>query len=140
MHPGLKTLFVLEVAVCFGPLILWWGMSLVYLGVQILGLFHKFSVDIVLGFLLTGVMVASGALGLIALLEVVRSIFNPAASLMNSKVAALFMIIGLIPVVWIVSYGEWANWKLIGVVPMIATLHIIYLGRYYLFSGSHKQD
>lgn len=134
MHVALKALLILEVIVCFGPLILWWGMGLVFVGIQFIGLFYSFK-EAALGLLMVSALVAAGTIGLMALLEVVRSIFNPLASLMNPKVTLLFAVIGLMPVIWIVGEGEWATWKLIGVVAMIGTLHIVFLGRHYLFSG-----
>jgi hypothetical protein len=139
MRAALKRLLILEVVICFGPLILWWGMGLIFFGVQIVGLFHDFN-EVAPGALLVFALVAAGAIGLMALLEVLRSIFNPSASLMNPKVTLLFAGIGLAPVVWIVGGVPWVPWMLIGLVPMVATIHMVYRGRHYLFPHYRNRD
>lgn len=132
MHPALKTLLIIEVAVCFGPLVLWWGMGVVFVGIQVIGLFYSFK-EVALGLLMVSALVAAGAVGLMALLEVLRYIFNPSAALMNPKVTLLFVVIGLAPVFWMIYDVPWTPWILIGLVPMVATIHIVYLARQYLF-------
>jgi len=134
MRPVLKMFLIIEVAVCFGPLILWWGMGLVMAALQIGMLFHDFA-EVAPSALLVFALVGAGTVGLMALLEVLRSLFDPSASLMNPNITLLFVVIGLMPVIWMIYDAPWTPWILIGLVPMVATVHIIYLGRQYLFSS-----
>jgi hypothetical protein len=132
MRPALKALLIIEVAVCFGPLILWWGMGMVMAALQIGMLFHHFA-EVAPSALLVFALVGAGTVGLIALLEVLRSLFDPSASRMNPNITLLFVVIGLMPVIWMMYDVPWSPWILIGLVPMVATIHIVYLSRHYLF-------
>ena len=78
-----------------------------------------------------------GVLGLVALANVVAQIINPSYKAIRPGLALTFAVLGLISIIPLAFDSFFGPLRWIFIVPIVVSIHIIYLGRDYLF-GSDK--
>jgi hypothetical protein len=126
-----RLLLIAEVVICFGPIFLIWLAGLLLIPIQLIAVFVDFP-DALGGVLFVFVSVSSGAAGFLALSSVLKRLFDPSARAIDPNTAMICIVVAVVAVVTYIVGAESLNWKLVGILPMVATLHIGYLGRNYL--------
>ena len=137
-----KALLIIELVVCFAPVavLLFLGLIVVLLGLVLHGLVPSASSGVFDAHnLLPVAMLLAGVLGMAALFAVVGILIadgRPAFSVRVIRVFALAGIASLLPMVVGPVDSNW--WRLVGILPIFAGLHVLYLARAHLFPHSEK--
>jgi len=129
MNRRFKVLLILELIVCFGPVV-----ALLVLGLLIIPV--AFVMDPRASNLDAVAMIVGGLCGLVGVFAVVRTLMSGKRSRISTPVIivlAAFGFASLIPIVVGSVHSQW--WRLIGLLPILASLHMIYLARAQLFSS-----
>ena len=134
MRPLQKILLLLEVVICFGPSFLILAMGLIVIPVAISSLIEgQFSGLYLLAMLL------GGGFGMAALLSLVIKVMEPDSHVLSPAKIRVFMAMGVVAIVgflFMVSEGG-ASWQMIALcLPILSSLHLLYLGRQYVFSSN----
>jgi hypothetical protein len=125
-----KVLFVAEIIVCFGPAVALFLVGATMFPLQLYFLVTSPNVES----LLFISWVTSGALGTVALIDISRGIFDPSAFRANPGTTLMFALAGigaLLP--FPIAFSEKSALMSVAIVPLAAALHILYLGRGFLF-------
>ena len=131
-----KTLLVLEVLICFLPVSGVLLMGAMLLPFQLLMLVTTGEP----GSLLLILWVAGGICGLAAILHVLRFIFRTESSLPNPKSVLLLAVIGIAALMPLAAFSESGLSKIVTVMPVFCSIHLLYLAREYLFSPWKEKD
>ena len=129
MTPRAKALVMVEVLICFGPV-----SVLLILGLLIVLVSLVMDPSHAAGNLDGLAMVIGGILGLIGLGALLRTVFSGKPPRMSRRVILVFTALGmasLLPLV--IGSVDILWWRLIGLLPMLAAAHLIYLARANLF-------
>lgn len=129
-----KILFVVELLVCFGPVAI-----MLALGMLIIPMGIVFGGHLAVGNFAALAFVIAGALGMHALLTVVGMLMSGQLARLSPRVILVFAAIGfaaLLPMVVGPVSSPW--WRLVGLLPLLAGAHVIYLARAQLFSHRPK--
>ena len=135
-----KTLLVIEVAVCFAPALLILALGLMMVPVQVWFLFTRAGEDGTSGALAVIAMVMGGIAGVIAVANLLLRILIPQSNLLGrgwTFVGALAGAAALTPYTLGPVDSGW--WRLVGWMPLLCALHLIYLCRRFLFPGAVGQ-
>jgi hypothetical protein len=127
MRENLKVLLILELFVCFAP-----ALVQLFLGLLIIPV--GFAMDPSLEVLESLAMVIGGLCGMVGLSVVVAALISGKEPRLSTPVVLLLASLGfasLLPLV--VDPGDSSNWRLIGLMPILGGLHVIYLARSILF-------
>ncbi len=136
MRKARKALLIIEVAICFLPATLILLMGVLVAPLQLLLLFQG-----VWQALFTLVPVACGLAGLVALVSVIRRIFGRTEATLKPKIALALIVLGLLPVLPYLFFGDTIWWQIaVGYLPLLCSIHLVYLARGYLFSGRIGQQ
>jgi hypothetical protein len=136
MKARYRILILLELILCFGPATFLLGFS-----VQLIPNAIPRALDLDLMSILILLSIVCGTLGLIALISVVLFIFNPGIRYINSAVIKVFILCGLTSVYTsFLILGYFREFGLLYLLPIFATIHLTYLGRYYVFNYSVKKN
>lgn len=131
MNPVLKILLLAEVAICFGPAFLILVVGLVFIPVALQSLASGHMAGAYLLAMLLG-----GMFGMAAVISLVIKILEPDSRTLSSRKILLFMAFGILAIsgfLIIASDGR-VSWQLgIASLPLAASIHLIYLGRGYVF-------
>jgi len=132
LQPSKKSLIV-ELVVCFGPLIplLFVGLLVVPVQLMMVGTAPSpnwFDAVIALG------QVTCGLIGLASLAYVVSKLFDDHGSINRPTLVCIGVALGALAVMPIVLSRSLV-WTLVGLLPLIASLHILLLARRMLFSS-----
>lgn len=136
MKAAIKTLVLIEVVVCFAPASLILAFGVMMVPTQIWFLFTHEGEGAVSGPLGLIVLVAGGIAGNIALLNLLLRILSPPVHFLGrgwTLLGALAGAAALTPY----TFGpvDSAGWRLVGWMPLLCTLHLIYLGRRFMFGS-----
>jgi len=127
MNRALKALVVIEVFVCFSP-----ALVLLFLGIMVIP--NSFIAHPDVQNLGTLVTVAGGLCGLVGALMLANLVVSGTPSRSTTRGILVLAAIGaasLLPIV--VGAVDSFRWRLIGLLPILASLHLIYLARTHLF-------
>jgi hypothetical protein len=132
LQPTKKSLIV-ELVVCFGPLIPLLVLGLLVAPVQLMMVGTAPSpnwLDAVIGL----GQVACGLIGLASLAYVVSKLFEGHGSISRPTLVCIGTAIGALAVTPMLLSSS-LGWTLVGLLPLIASLHILFLARRMLFSS-----
>jgi hypothetical protein len=131
MSPMTKKLLVIEVIICFSPIIFLLIMGTVFLPQQLYFLVKYGEV----GSLIVVVLTIGGWLGLISLIIVLNKLLNDSSErIINNKLVVVFLALGTVSLVSADQFVLGGIYRAVSLLPLICTLHIIYIGRKFLFS------
>jgi hypothetical protein len=126
-----KLLLVIEVVVCFLPITLVLVLGVIVLPMQVgLLVAGEFMA------LITIVVVAAGVGGLVALNSVLRWILSRPSDSMKPKMVRVLCMVGILPMLPF-AFGD-PPW--VGVLPLICSAHLLYLGRQYVFAREESNS
>jgi hypothetical protein len=124
-----KAFLLLELTICFAPVAI-----LLFLGMFIIPMGLIFGPTLELGNLAALAMVVAGALGMHALLTVVSALMSGKRPKLSPRLILIFAAIGCVPLLPIViGRVDSSWWRLVGLLPLLAGAHVIYLARAHLF-------
>jgi len=126
-----KTLLCLEVVVCFAPVVVLLLLGVLLVPMQFVAINHEPLMWRGSASLLASI--ACGGIGLVTLVFMLGSIFFRRKPLASPWLICTGVAIGALPIVPMAVYGDPWGWKLVGALPLLATAHILYLGRAMLF-------
>jgi hypothetical protein len=141
MKAAIKTLLMIEVAVCFAPASLILALGVMMVPTQIWFLFRDQGEDPVWGPLGLIVLVIGGIAGNIAVLNLLLRILSPPSHFLPRGWTLLGTLAGaaaLTPYTFGPVDSGW--WRLVGWMPLLCTLHLIYLGRRFMFGSDAGQN
>jgi hypothetical protein len=133
MKPATKFLLQLETAVCFAPAAVLLLLGVIALPSQIYFLFANPEEDIG-GTLALSAVTIGGIAGLVALTNLLSWIMNPSSSFIGRWWTLAGAVVGgaaLLPYTIGPVDSHW--WRLVGLMPLVCSVHLIYLGRDFLF-------
>ena len=134
MHESLRGFLIIELLVCFSPACLILLLGIIMSPMQIYFMFTlSMPVGAYLGTLAVVLSTIFGLFGLVGLYNVVVKLYSPNAKVINRKYALAFTLIALLPLLPIAVVGDTFYWRLMAIAPIVATFHIMYLARGYLF-------
>ena len=122
-----------EVTVCFAPAVLLLGIGLIALPVQIRYLIAG-DADSIIGALTVIALTTGGAAGLVALGNLLNWVMDPPSIFIGRWYTLTGAIAGsaaLLPYTAGEVDSPW--WRLVGWMPLVCTVHLMYLGRTFLF-------
>ena len=124
-----KLLLAVEVVFCFGPLIFLWALGVTLLPAH----FNLLFTNTNLGSFLFVAWIAAASIGFISLLGVLRALFTNKSRNLNPTFAKSGIVLGFLAILPLIHPAFPNPWNLLAVIPLIATAHIAYLARSYLF-------
>ncbi len=139
MRAFLKTLLVIEVAVCFGPMILMLMIGALLIPIQVMVLFvepHHWEGPV----LLIG-SVLCGAVGLGTLFSLMDKLFSGpgTATIERPWLVLAGALIGVIPLIDVLTSPSLVG-RIVGAMPIVSGLHLLFLGRRALFPPAAKSE
>ena len=129
-----KLLLLLEVLVCYGPAVCYLAIGLAFVPFWLLSaLTGEFAALTLL------LMVVGGVCGIIALVALVIKLLNPRMAVISAGKIRILSMFGMVASVAILlQTGSldrlYQAETLVFLLPVVASVHIIYLGRNYYFS------
>jgi hypothetical protein len=132
MKPALKILLLAEVVICFGPAFLILVMGFVVIPVAFQSLVNGDTAGVYLLAMLLG-----GCFGMAALISLMIKILEPDSRTLSPRKILLFMSFGILALLgFLIMAGEGGvSWQLgIASLPLVASIHLIYMGRGYVFT------
>jgi len=139
MRALFKTLLVLEVAVCFGPMTLMLMIGALLIPIQVIALFlepfHWEGPVQVLG------SVLCGAVGLGTLFLLLDKLFSApgTATIERPRLVLVGAIVGIIPLLDVVTSPSLVG-RIVGAMPIVSGLHLLFLSRRILFPTSANHE
>ena len=136
MRANLKVLLVLELFVCFAPAVVMLFLGLIFLPVS-------FIMEPRLDNLDGLAMVVGGICGIVGIFVVVAALMSGKKPELSTRVILILAAMGfasLLPLV--IGSVDSIRWRLFGLLPIAAGVHVIYLARSLLFaapSATHGQ-
>jgi len=140
MRSTTKALLLIETLVCFAPALVLLVLGLIMLPVQIWFLLNRAGEDGTGGALTVLALVIGGMAGVIALSNLMFWIATPRSSFL-SRVWTLVGAVAGGAALWPYAFGpvDSAWWRLIGLMPLLCAVHLIYLGRDFLLPELTQQ-
>jgi hypothetical protein len=127
-----KALLIIELVVCFAPVAI-----LLYVG--LIFFLHALALSVSSGLfdvhdLLPVAMLLAGVLGMAALFAVVAILIAGGQSVFSNRIILVFALAGFASLLPLVAGPVDSNWwRLVGLLPILAGLHVLYLARAHLF-------
>jgi hypothetical protein len=136
MRPVFKTLLLVEVVACFGPMTAMLMMGALLLPIQLISLFiepllWEGPVEVI-------TMVLCGSVGLVTLLFLLDKLFDETATIERAWLVFVGAFIGAAPLIEPLTSPTVA-WRILGAMPIIAGVHILYLSRRMLGGSAAKR-
>ena len=134
MKSTAKVLLLMETMVCFAPALVLLGVGLIMAPVPIWFLLNRAGEDGTSGALAELALVIGGTTGIIALTNLMFWITAPRLSFLGRGWTLAGAVAGG-AVLWPYAFGPVDStwWRLVGLPPMLCAVHLIYLGRDFLF-------
>ena len=131
----LRTLLLVEIVVCFGPMTVMLMMGALLIPVQVIALFAEpllweGPVEVI-------GMVLSGAVGLVTLLFLLDKLFDETAAVKRPWLVFAGAIIGMLSLIEPLT-SSMVAWRILGAMPIAAGLHVLFLSRRLLFPSVSK--
>jgi hypothetical protein len=129
MKANLKVLLVLELFVCFAPAVVMLLLGLIFLPVSFAMAPRLENLDGL-------AMVVGGVFGIIGIFVVVAALMSDKKPQLSTRVILILVAMGfasLLPLV--IGSVDSFRWRLIGLLPIVAGVHVIYLARPLLFTA-----
>ena len=123
-----KFLLILELIVCFAPVV-----ALLILGLLIIPV--SFVMDPRASNLDALAMIVGGICGMVGVFSIGTAVMSGKRPRISTPVIVIFATLGiasLLPIV--VGSVDYDWWRLIGLLPILASLHLVYLARALLFN------
>ena len=133
MRSSTKAFLCIEVIVCFAPMVLLLLLGVLLVPIQFVAINHEPLLWRDSAFVLA--QVACGVIGLVTLLSLLGSLLFGLKRIGGPWLVCTGVALGALPIVPIAVFGDPWGWKLLGVLPLAATSHILYLSRRALFSS-----
>ena len=137
MRGACKTLLMLEILMCFGPMTLMLMIGALLIPIQIAALIYEpllwdGPVEVI-GSVLCGVV------GLATLLFLLSKLFEASSAAPVKRPLLVFAgaIVGSIPLLDVVTSGS-LGWQIVGAMPIVSGLHVVFLSRRILFPAAGK--
>jgi len=132
MKSAYRILILLEVVLCFGPATLMLALGILFIPATIFGFSSVEAQSILLLLPIIG-----GALGLVALICIVLHLFNPTQCYIKPPKMRVFILCGLAAIIYsFLMLGSNRYGWVFYLLPVLATIHLTYLGRAYVFRYS----
>ncbi len=132
MKPLFRFLILLEVVLCFGPATIMLAFSFIFVPAIFFSR-SPFELKALLYLLPT----IGGCLGLTALICLVLHLFNPTQGYITPAKMRLFILTGITAIiVTCILLGTNEYGLVFYLLPVVATIHLVYLGRAYVFRYS----
>jgi hypothetical protein len=135
MRSVLRTLLLVEVVVCFGPMTVMLMMGALLVPIQVVALFIEPLLwegpAEVIG------MVVCGSIGLITMLFLLDTVFEETATVKRPWLVFAGASMGVISLVEPLTSPTVA-WRVLGAMPIIAGMHVLFLSRRLLFRRVSK--
>ena len=129
MRANLKVLLILELFVCFAPAVVMLLLGLIFLPVS-------FVMGPRFGNLGGLAMIVGGLSGTVGISVVVAALMSGKRPRLSTRVILVLAAMGfasLLPLV--IGSADSFRWRLFGLLPIAASVHVIYLARSLLFTG-----
>ena len=140
MKPIGKLLLMLELMICYGPSLCYLIIGIAFIPFWILSaLSGEFQAITMV------MMVVGGIIGFFALLALCYKICNPKSNLICDGKIRLLSLMGMLSSIAILYYADaieklFEVWAFLYLLPLAASLHIIYLGRNYYFVCCNRSN
>jgi hypothetical protein len=134
MRSAAKALLLMEIVVCFAPALVLLALGLIVLPVQVWFLLDRAGEDGTGGALTVLALVIGGMAGVIALANLIFWITASRSSFLSRGWTLAGAVAGsaaLWPYVFGPVDSTW--WRLVGLMPLLCAVHLLYLGRNFLF-------
>ena len=156
MKPLYRTLLLTEVVVCFFQVFSTLVVRLISVLYIAPAYFARGLPDVEIGALLMIAMLMGGIIGMVAVVSLTIKVLKPSARVISPGKIKAFALCGILSVlgsiwlsVWSVSVAG-ASWKeylsvywgafIFSLLPIVAVIHLAYLGRKYLFGLPANRD
>jgi len=131
MRPIYKFLIIVEAIIGFGPLVIILGLGLIAIPISIMGILDGYY-----GALLMLLIEIGGFLGMFAFISVLMHILESSRYFLSFSKLRFFIICGFCSILGF-AFMSGINIELIWLlIPIAVSVHIIYLGRKYVFADS----
>lgn len=131
MRPIYKFLIIVEAIIGFGPLVIILGLGLIAIPISIVGILDGYY-----GALLMLLIEIGGFLGMFAFISVLMHILEPSRYFLSFSKLRFFIICGFCSILGF-TFMSGINIELIWLlIPIVVSVHFIYLGRKYVFADS----
>lgn len=132
-----KIFLLIETIICFGPAFLLLMLGIIVWPLATIGLILDGDFKNFLGSLPVLFLVIGGALGMVSLGAMLLRMISPETKLLSPNKIRLFMIFGVLSILTygypIVQGKPGYHWGIV-ILPLLATIHIYWLGHAYLRS------
>ncbi|WP_339892134.1 hypothetical protein [Neptuniibacter pectenicola] len=121
---------MLEIVICFGPMLILLGAGLIVIPVSIMSLAEG-----EFGGLPLLAIILGGGLGMTSLIALTLKILDPNLSTLSPRKIQLFMSCGVLSILgfaFVVGRGGISWQAIFFVLPLFASAHLLYLGRSYV--------
>lgn len=134
MRGTAKAFLLVETVVCFAPALVLLALGLIMLPVQIWFLLDRAGEDGTTGALTVLALVVGGMAGVMALANLMFWITASRSSFLSRGWTLAGAVAGG-AALWPYAFGPVDStwWRLVGLMPLLCTVHLIYLGRDFLF-------
>ena len=143
-----KTILFLEILVCFGPTFLSLVTGVIFVLYLAPSWLSRTHLDIEIGGALMVFALLGGVLGMIAVISLFIKIIKPSASVLSPSKLKIFVLSGIVAILgvtwWMYGGLSFSNYAALipvtfQILPVIAAIHLVYLGRSYLFKTAANE-
>ena len=146
-----KTFLFFEILVCFGPTFLSLVTGVIFVFYFAPTWLSRTPLDFEIGATLMLFAMLGGVLGMVAVISLFIKIIKPSARVLSPSKLKFFALCGIVAVLgitwWTFGGVAFSNYVIlvrviIQILPVIAIIHLAYLGRSYLFNtavNTHKK-
>ncbi len=135
MRTALRTLLLIEMVVCFGPMTVMLMIGTLLVPIQVIALFAEPLLwegpAEVIG------LVLCGSIGLVTLLLLLDKIFDKTATVRRPWLVLAGAIVGMLALIEPLTSPS-VGWRILAAMPLVAGLHVLFLGRRLLFPSISK--
>jgi hypothetical protein len=132
-----RHLLSLEVLICFGPISSLLMLGLIAAPIEFCLLLTVEDTAGRLGALLLIGLVLAGVAGLAGLLNLMLWLSSPPSSFLGPGRTLAFVTVGALAVIAYGVVADSTTGRLVGLAPLMCTVHLLYLARTFVFSRRH---
>lgn len=128
---ALKLLLILEVAICFVPMIVLLLFGLLLIPLQFVALANEPLLWQGPTYLIGSVIF--GFVGLVTMAYVLWNLLRGVNAIMAPELVFLGAVIGAIPILPMALFGDPWGWKVTAMLPLVVSAHVLFLARRFVF-------
>jgi hypothetical protein len=135
MRAVLRTLLIVEMVVCFGPMTILLMMGALLVPIQVMALvweplLWEGPVEVI-------GLVLSGSIGLVTLIVLLDKVFDETATVRRPWLVLAGAVVGMLALIEPLTSSS-GVWRALAAMPLIAGLHVLYLSRRMFFPWASK--